>query len=78
MYTLSIGLYILSFKPKCTVYAFEERSGSVVEARTLNGRVARRYFVVSLSKTLYPLLSTGSTQGVREHPNMTEKLLIGT
>ena len=31
--------------------------------------------VVPLSKTLYPLLSTGSTQEGRKHPDTTEKLL---
>ena len=35
----------------------------------------RRYWIVSLSKTLYPQLSTGSTQ--EDRPNMTEKLLTG-
>ena len=29
---------------------------------------------MSLSKKLYPLLSTGSTQEDRKHPNMTEKI----
>ena len=33
---------------------------------------------MSFSKTLYPLLSTGSTQEDRIHPAMTEKLLTGT
>ena len=30
---------------------------------------------MSLSKTLYPLLSTGSSQEIRIRPNMVEKLL---
>ena len=34
--------------------------------------------VVSLSKTRYPLLSTGSTQEDKKRPDMTEKLLTGT
>ena len=38
--------------------------GSVVECKTLNGGIEthRRHCVVSVSKTLYPQLSTGSTQ----------------
>ena len=33
---------------------------------------------MSLSMTFYPLLSTGSTQEDRKHPDKTEKLLTGT
>ena len=45
----------------------EERSGSSVECLTQDSRGCgfnphRRHYFVSLSKTLYPLLSTGSTQ----------------
>ena len=39
-----------------------------------------RHCVVSWSKTLYPLLSTGSTQEPMKtgnHPDLTEKLLTG-
>ena len=39
----------------------------------------RRHWIVSLSKTLNFLLSTGSTQEDRgKHPIMTEKLVTGT
>ena len=39
---------------------------------------AGRVSAVSMSKTPYPLLSTGSTQEDRKFcPNMTEKLLTG-
>ena len=54
----------------------EERSDSVLDLR-LRGRWFQphgRHCVVSLSKILYPLLSTGSTQ---EAFPMTKKLLIG-
>ena len=41
--------------------AVEERGGSVVECLARDRGVAL-FYVVSLSKTLYPLISTGSTQ----------------
>ena len=47
-------------------YIREERSGSVVEClsrlRGLRFESHRRYCVVSLHKTCYPLLSTGSAK----------------
>ena len=39
-----------------------ERGGSVVQARGCKFKPHRRHCVVSLSKTRYPLLNTGSTQ----------------
>ena len=49
-----------------------EHSGSV--SRVVDFRIAG-LLVVSLSKTLYPLLSTGLTQ--EDSPNMTEYYLTG-
>ena len=56
----------------------EEHSGRVLESRSrgFGFEPHWRHCVVSLSKTLYPLLSTGSTQ--EDLTDMTEKLLTGT
>ena len=50
-------------------------SGRVLDLRSRGCRFEphRRHCVVSLSKTVYPLLSTGLTQ--EDRPNMAEKLL---
>ena len=37
-----------------------------------------RHYVVSLSKTLYPMLSTDQPTKTKNYPKMTEKLLTGT
>ena len=55
----------------------------LVEHLTKDGRVnssrhSNRRVTVSLSKTLYLLLSTGSTQEARKYPKMIDKLLTGT
>ena len=57
----------------------EECSGRVLDLR-LEGHwfeIHRRHSVVSLSKTLYPLRSTGSIQEDRKHPDMTERFVDG-
>ena len=57
-----------------TLPVVEEPSGSVVEIF----KPHCRHCIVSLSKTHYPLLSTGSTQeDPSQVPNITEKLLTG-
>ena len=50
----------------------------VLESRSRGCRFEphQSHCIVSLSKTLYPLLSTGLTQ--EDRPDMTEKLLNGT
>ena len=57
-----------------------EGGGSLVESLTQDQEVAdlshQRPCVVSLSKTLYPLLSTGSTQE-NSSRHIIEKLLTG-
>ena len=49
-------------------------------AQWLSGRVldSQEPLFMSLSKTLYPLLSNGSTPEDRKHSNMTEKLLTAS
>ena len=56
------------------------RSGRVLDLRS-KGRgfeIQRRHCVVSLSKTLYPLLNTGMTHDVRKSSRHDRKLLTWT
>ena len=58
----------------------EELIGRMLDSR-LRGCVFKRHCVVSLSKTLYPLLYIVHVlvnPRIKTHPDMAEKLLTGT
>ena len=69
--SLKILLNWLTAMKNCSVVEYLTRARGVVSSSLTRGTSR----VVSLSKTLYPLLSTGSTQ--EDHPYMTEKLSTG-